>query len=119
MKAEEQKRFQEERCKRMDEQNQLLNEEQKKSDEDMEDNRGIEKLAWKLPDFIKRDGEVFLGFGERVFDPRVRSGKRESPLFLETRGTELFDVKEIEFLRKEIDHRAWSGVIRDSLLGLF
>ncbi|GFX38594.1 uncharacterized protein TNCV_3475861 [Trichonephila clavipes] len=56
MKAEEQKRFQEERCKRMDEQNQLLNEEQKKSDEDMEDNRGIEKLAWKLPDFIKRDG---------------------------------------------------------------
>ncbi|GFU85243.1 retrovirus-related Pol polyprotein from transposon 297 [Trichonephila clavipes] len=43
MKAEEQRRCEEERCKRMDEQNQLLNEEQEKSDEDMEIPRAIEK----------------------------------------------------------------------------
>ncbi|GFX19614.1 hypothetical protein TNCV_2075221 [Trichonephila clavipes] len=44
MKAEEQKHFQEERCKRMDEQNQLLNEEQEKSEEDIEVPQAIKKV---------------------------------------------------------------------------
>ncbi|GFV51532.1 hypothetical protein TNCV_3260721 [Trichonephila clavipes] len=44
MKAEQQKHFQEERCKRMDVQNQLLNEEQEKPDEDIEVPQAIEKI---------------------------------------------------------------------------
>ncbi|GFX01626.1 hypothetical protein TNCV_3971261 [Trichonephila clavipes] len=44
MKTEEQKCLPEERCKRMNEQNQLLNKEQEKSDEDMEVPQAIEKV---------------------------------------------------------------------------
>ncbi|GFS46946.1 hypothetical protein TNIN_63461 [Trichonephila inaurata madagascariensis] len=44
MKAEKQKRFEEERCKKMDEQNQLLNEDKEKSDEDIEVPQAIEKV---------------------------------------------------------------------------
>ncbi|GFY29981.1 hypothetical protein TNCV_4072941 [Trichonephila clavipes] len=80
----EQKCLPEERCKRMNEQNQLLNEEEEKfSDEDMEVTQAIEKvkgeqiqtrrqkwnrkLAWKPSDFIKRDGTV-----------RIRQSLREN-----------------------------------------
>ncbi|GFY77868.1 hypothetical protein TNIN_73291 [Trichonephila inaurata madagascariensis] len=44
MKTEEQKCSPEERCKRMNEQNQLLNKKQEKSDEDMEVPQAIEKV---------------------------------------------------------------------------
>ncbi|GFY62589.1 hypothetical protein TNIN_128201 [Trichonephila inaurata madagascariensis] len=48
MKAEQQKRLQEERCKMMEEQKQFLNEEQEKSSEDMKVSQEIEKvLAFK------------------------------------------------------------------------